>query len=242
MRNVKLLIEYDGTDLVGWQVQPNGRSVQGVLESTLKEILGENVRVVGAGRTDAGVHARGQVANFHTTRSLDPKSLHAALNALLPEDIVIRSTEEVGANFHSRYDAKERTYRYYISETQTALARRFTWYVKYTLDLETMNEAALRILGEREFGSYCKANPERRHSRSTVRLAGWSGSGGQLTFEICANRFLHGMVRGLVGSMVDVGRGYISLSDFVGSLEGKGGNGVAMFAPAKGLFLEKVKY
>lgn len=242
MRNVKLLIEYDGTDFVGWQVQLNGRSVQGVLESTLKEILRENVRVIGAGRTDAGVHARGQVANFHTTCSLDPKSLHAALNALLPEDVVIRSSDEVGANFHARYDAKQRTYRYYISETQTALARRFTWFVKYTLDLESMNEAALRILGEREFGSYCKANPERHHSRCTVRLARWSGSGGQLTFEICANRFLHGMVRALVGSMVDVGRGYISLNDFVGSLERKSGNGVVMFAPAKGLFLEKVEY
>lgn len=242
MRNVKLLIEYDGTDFVGWQVQPNGRSVQGVLETTLQQILGEKVNVIGAGRTDSGVHARGQVANFHTSRSLDSDSLRGALNSLLPEDIVAYAIDDVGPDFHARYDAKERTYRYYISTIQTALERRFIWYLKYTLDLQSMNDAARRIVGEREFETFCKADPERNHTRVTVRSARWLGSGTRLTFEIRANRFLRGMVRALVGTMVDVGRGYLKLNDFVQSLEKKEQNAGGMSAPAKGLFLEEVKY
>ncbi|MFQ5797533.1 MAG: tRNA pseudouridine(38-40) synthase TruA [Bacteroidota bacterium] len=242
MRNVKLLIEYDGTDFVGWQVQPNGRSVQGVLETTLQQILGEKVNVIGAGRTDAGVHARGQVANFHTSRSLDPNSLRGALNSLLPEDIIAHAVDDVGPDFHARYDAKERTYRYYISTVRTALERRITWYVKYTLDLQSMNDAGRRIVGEREFETFCKADRERNHTRVTVMSARWLGSGTRLTFEIRANRFLRGMVRALVGTMVDVGRGYLTVNDFIKALEKTGRNGGGMSAPAKGLFLEEVKY
>lgn len=242
MRNVKLLLEYDGTDFVGWQVQPNGRSVQGVIESALEEILGEKVNVTGSGRTDSGVHARGQVANFRTSNSLDSASLRAALNSLLPEDIVVHSIEEVGPSFHSRHDAKERTYRYYISTVETAVERRYTWYVKYVLDLQLMNDAAERIVGEREFEAFCKLDPERNHTRVTVTSAQWTASLPRLTFQIRANRFLHGMVRALVGTMVDIGRGYLTLNDFIEALEKKNPNGVGMAAPAKGLFLEEVKF
>ncbi len=242
MRNVKLLVEYDGTEFVGWQVQPNGRSVQGVLEETLRQILGETVHVIGAGRTDSGVHARGQVANFHTESSLDLSSLHAALNSLLPEDVVVLAAEVVDPSFHARYDARERVYRYYISRTQTALARQFTWFVKYELDVGAMNEAARRIVGEQEFTTFCKADPERDNARVNVMFAHWHVSGTQLTFEIRANRFLRGMVRSLVGSMVDVGRGYITVNEFIESFEKEERSGAGMSAPAKGLFLEGVKY
>jgi len=242
VRNIKLMFEYDGTNYVGWQRQENGRSIQGDLESALQQLLQETVNVIGAGRTDAGVHARGQVANFRTETQLDFKAIQGGLNALLPEDIVIHSVEEVPLEFHARYSAKERFYSYLITREPSALQRNYSWYVKYPLDIDAMKRTASVITGTHDFASFCKANADVEHHLCTVFTSCWQIDGSFLRYTISADRFLHGMVRALVGTMVNVGRGYTTLEEFMSLLEKKDRSEAGMAAPAKGLVLEKVVY
>lgn len=242
MQNIRILIEYDGTDFVGWQRQPNGTSVQGTIERTLKDILREDVSVIGAGRTDAGVHAHGQVANFRTASAMTPLELHGALKGLLPPAIVVRETASVPLGFHARYDAREREYVYRISVARTALRRLFTWFVKYELDRGLMQRAAGVLLGEHDFQSFCRANVDANHHRCVVTCSEWREEEGELRYTVRANRFLHGMVRGLVGTMVDLGRGYITLDDFNRLFDVHDRAEAGMSAPAQGLCLEKVYY
>lgn len=242
MRNIKLLIEYDGTSYVGWQRQENGKSIQAEIECVLKMILQEDVNLIGAGRTDAGVHARGQVANFRTETKLDLYEIKGGLNGLLPDDIAIHEVEEVPIDFHARYSAKERYYSYLITKDPSALMRHFSWFVKYRLDVELMQQATKAILGKHDFESFCKVNSEVDHHVCDVKSAEWIVEGQLLWFRISADRFLHGMVRSLVGTMVDVGRGYLSFSDYLSIMEKKNRAEAGMSAPAKGLVLEKVIY
>jgi tRNA pseudouridine38-40 synthase len=242
MRNIKLLIEYDGTEFVGWQVQPNGRTVQEELEKTLMGLLQETVNVIGAGRTDSGVHARGQVANFRTQSTLDLHIIKRGLNGLLSKDIVVHNVEEVSENFHARYDAKERVYRYYISQQLTALNRKYCWYLHYKLDYNVMNECAKAILGEHNFQSFCIANSAVKHHCCIVHRAQWIQQNQMLIFDIAANRFLHGMVRALVGTMVDVGRNFLTIDDFHAIMAANNRTAARASAPPRGLFLEQVNY
>ena len=242
MRNLKIVIEYDGTDFVGWQSQINGRAVQDEIASVLSGVLQEKISLHGAGRTDSGVHARGQVAHFQTNSTLAASSILNALNGLLPEDISIHSVEEVPEAFHSRFDARERVYRYYICIEPSAIERRFSWFVKYDLDLQTMNEAANLILGEHDFESFCKYEAEVDHYRCTIIESRWTRMSAKIVYEVRANRFLHGMVRALVGTMIDVGRGSISVSQFKEIMTAKDRKKAGMAAPPHGLFLEEVVY
>ncbi|MDI6767216.1 MAG: tRNA pseudouridine(38-40) synthase TruA [Bacteroidota bacterium] len=242
MRNIKLLLEYDGTNYVGWQRQQNGRSIQGEIEIVLKQILQESVNVIGAGRTDAGVHARGQAANFRTETKLDLLEIKGGLNGLLPEDIVAHEIEEAGLEFHSRYSAKEREYSYRIALTPSALLRNFSWHVKYSLSIELMQHAANVLIGTHDFGSFCKANSDVDNHSCIVSVASWEINETFLRFVIRANRFLHGMVRALVGTIVDLGRGYISFDEYLKIFEMKNRSEAGMSVPAKGLILEKVFY
>ena len=242
MRNIKLVLEYDGTDFVGWQSQTNGRSVQDVITNVLDQILQEPITLIGAGRTDAGVHARGQVANFKTNASLGVSSILAALNGTLPEDIYVHSAEEVDEKFHARFDAKERLYKYYISLKPTAIGRQYQWYVKYDLDVDLMNRIAREIEGEHDFESFTKSEALVPHFRCTVFKSEWSKTPNMLIYEIRANRFLHGMVRALVGTMVDIGRGYMPASAFQEILAAKDRRKAGMAVPARGLFLEEIVY
>ena len=242
MRNIKLLIEYDGTKYCGWQRQENGPTIQGEIENVLARIVQENVHVIGAGRTDAGVHARGQVANFRFESSLKTDELRRGLNGLLPADIVIHEVQEVSLEFHARYDAKERVYSYRIARSPTALERFYSWNLNYPLNLDAMHRAATSIVGVHDFESFCKANSDVGHHRCDVRSASWEEEGSALKFTIRADRFLHGMVRALVGSIVDVGRGYASLDEFVSILEKKNRSDAGRAAPPKGLVLEEVIY
>ncbi len=242
MRNIKLLIEYDGTAYCGWQRQENGRTIQGEIEAALQRLLQEQVDVIGAGRTDAGVHARGQVANFRTESPLQLHEFKNGLNALLPEDIVVHETDDVSLEFHARYSAKERTYSYHITRKPAALLRNYCWRVKYGLTVDLLRWAAAAILGEHDFGSFCKSAADVHHHRCIVSHASWEINGADLRFTVRGNRFLHGMVRALVGTMVDVGRGYITVEDFLGILETKDRTEAGMSAPAKGLVLESVLY
>jgi tRNA pseudouridine38-40 synthase len=243
VHNIKLVLEYDGTDYVGWQIQPNGPSVQAELEKALAQILQQEVTTIAAGRTDAGVHARGQVVNFMTDREMDPRAISRGLNAILPRQIVILSAEEAEASFHARYSAKKRLYRYYLSLQPAAIEREFVWYVGgYVLDANLMRTCADSIVGEHDFASFCKADSGADSFLCKVERAVWNQQGTKLVFEICADRFLHGMVRALVGTIVEVGRGYRSLEDFKAILEARDRRAAGMSAPARGLFLEQIIY
>ena len=242
MRNVKLVVEYDGTDYCGWQRQENGRTIQGELENVLSKVLQENISVIGAGRTDAGVHARGQVANFRTNSNFLLHEIANGLNGLLPNDIVVREADEVPFEFHARYSAKEREYSYIINRVPTALMRNYSWYLTYDLKIEAIQWAAASIIGVHDFQSFCKANSDVDHHRCNVVSAQWREEGSILKFEIRADRFLHGMVRALVGTMVDVGRGFTTPDSFLKIMEQKDRTKAGMAAPARGLMLEKIVY
>jgi tRNA pseudouridine38-40 synthase len=241
-RNIKLLIEYDGTDFVGWQRQPNGRTVQEEIENSLKKILQEEIGIVGAGRTDSGVHARGQVANFITRNAMFIEDVHRALNGVLPEDIVIHNVEEMDEQYSARYSAKSREYRYYISNNSSAIERKFCWHAGYQLDIEKMNHVAASILGIHDFQSFCKSDSVVEHHLCNVIESRWMLQDSKLTYIVCANRFLQGMVRALVGTMVNVGRSYISESEFTMIMDAKNRSKAGQAVPAKGLFLERVTY
>jgi len=242
MRNIKLVLEYDGTDFVGWQSQVNGRSVQDEIARVLSQILQEEIKVTGAGRTDSGVHARGQVANFLTSATMKIPSLQHALDGLLPRDISVKSIHDVDEKFHARFDATARRYLYSIALRPSALRRRFAWMVPFALDPLLMDAAAKTVLGEKDFQSFCKVAAQANHYRCTVSISRWRMEVDAMTYEVKANRFLHGMVRALVGTMVDVGRGFTSLEQFDAIIAGRDRSLAGTAAPPHGLFLEEVTY
>lgn len=241
-RNIKLIIEYDGTDYAGWQYQENAPTIQNEIEKALNLIIHEDVNVIGAGRTDAGVHARGQVANVKIFSSIPCDKLQRALNGVLPKDIVILNVEEVPNEFHARFSATSRYYTYTISTKPSALERRYCWYVKYPLKIDDMQKTASMILGSHDFSSFCRANSDVDHHYCTVMRSEWSLEFNKFIYHIKADRFLHGMVRALVGTMVEIGRGYTSSDEFIQILSQHDRKKAGITAPAKGLILEGVFY
>jgi tRNA pseudouridine38-40 synthase len=243
MENIKVLIEYDGSDFVGWQIQSNGRSIQGELEKALGEILQEPISVVGGGRTDAGVHARGQVASFKTSKSVVPELIQRALNGMLPPQIVVLAAERVPDTFHARHSAKSRSYSYHLGLKPTALQRHRCWYVGgYQISEELLHQCAILLLGEHDFASFCKVATNVDHFKCTVDLAQWERTSGEFVFGIRANRFLYGMVRAIVGTTVEVARGHREFAEFQKILDAKDRTMAGFSAPAKGLFLEEIAY
>jgi tRNA pseudouridine38-40 synthase len=239
---IRLTIEYDGTDFVGWQFQTNGRSVQEEIEKAIKQVLQVDIRVMGGGRTDAGVHARGQVASFQTEHEVDIQSFVRSLNAVLPNDVVIRGAWVPPGGFHARHDAKNRRYTYFISQEPTAIQRNYCWQIFQTLDLELMQKCAQQIIGTHSFRSFCKVETDIHDHRCSIISSQWNQKDESLVFEITANRFLHGMVRTLVGTMVNIGRGHTRYEEFANILDAKDRAVAGMAAPAKGLFLEEILY
>lgn len=242
MPTFRMTLEYDGTDYVGWQIQPNGRSVQEEVEKALRQVLQEAVTTVAGGRTDSGVHARGQVVSFRTEEWSDPQRLAWSLNALMPDSIVAREVRRVADSFHARYSAQKRRYRYTILREVSALERFNAWQVFYPLDVALMKQCAREIVGEHDFQSFCKADSDTPHHRCIVERASWTESGPRLVFDITANRFLYGMVRALVGTMVDVGRGHLTTEEFERIIDQKDRRAAGMAAPARGLVLEEIAY
>jgi tRNA pseudouridine38-40 synthase len=242
LRNIKLKIEYDGTNFYGWQVQPKLRTVQGEIRDRLNTVLGHEVNLTGSGRTDVGVHALGQVANFKTENQLNKESILRGLNGLLPDDIVINRVEEVELDFNARYSAKSRVYKYRVYLGRTAILRKYVWEVLYSLNLEKILKATEEICGERDFSSFCVAESTKENSICKVASATWEKSGNELIFVVKADRFLHTMVRSLVGTLIEVGRGYFSVSDFVNIIKAKDRRKAGPTAPACGLYLVEVKY
>ncbi len=242
MRTLKLVIEYDGTRYAGWQRQENALTVQAEVERALATILREPITVHGAGRTDAGVHARGQVASFTTTSDRDPFALVGGLNGLLPNDIVVHSAEDVPESFHARFSATGRRYTYTITTAPSALLRHCSWYLRYKMDPLILDEAAAMLQGEHDFESFCRVHADVEHHRCTVDDARWRREGTLLVFDIRADRFVHGMVRALVGTMVDVARGYNTLEHFRALFETGDRAAAGPAAPPRGLVLEEVTY
>jgi tRNA pseudouridine38-40 synthase len=239
-------VEYDGTEFAGWQWQPGVRTVQEILETALERIFGHLIRVNGAGRTDAGVHALGQTAHFDAPPKLDPSKLQLALNGQLPQDVRIFNIQKAAADFHSRHLAKWRWYRYRVFKRPRAVERQLGWFPKYRLRSEVLQQAAHYLIGAHDFTSFscCRVGEgDIRHGASCiVYAAGWELSPEEWRFHIVANRFVRHMVRGLVGAMVDVGRDRFDLGEFTGLLDNPRKPNLIYNAPARGLCLMQVGY
>ena len=239
-----ITLSYDGTRYHGWQVQPNGPSVQEKLQWALSTILRQDILVTGAGRTDAGVHARMMVAHFDVeTISYELQDLTYKLNRLLPQDIAIQKMEPVRDEMHARFSATSRTYHYYIHTVKDPFLRAYSCELHYPLDFQLMNEAAAILMTYEDFGAFCKAHADVKTTLCHITTAQWhQTSPSSWYFEITANRFLRNMVRAVVGTLIDVGRGRLSLDDFRKVIEGKRRTEAGESMPANALFLEEVKY
>jgi tRNA pseudouridine38-40 synthase len=239
----KLTLEYDGTRYRGWQAQKNtDRTVQGVLLRAARELVGSDSTVGGAGRTDAGVHALAQVAHLKAGRSLSPGEILRGLNDALPHDVNVLSVESAPPAFHARHDAKSRTYLYRISRRRTAFEKRYVWWVRDRLDSAAMSGAAALFRGRHDFRSFCE-NPEGQESTVVVvESSEVLDRGEEVHYRVEASHFLWKMVRRLVGTLVEVGRGNLTAADLERFLSARSGEPAAWTAPPSGLFLERVRY
>ena len=245
LRNIKLLIEYDGTNYQGWQVQPKGRTIQGILEEKLGLLTGQPVQLFGSGRTDSGVHALGQVAHFKTQSQMDIRTIQKALNSLLPHDIVIQKAEEVGEGFHARKHSKSKIYEYRILNRilRSTFHRGYVWHIPQKLNLTEMKKATQSLIGEHDFSAFrTVGSPTRTTVRRVIRAEWKRGRDGLIRFEIEANGFLKQMVRSIIGTLVEVGKGRMKAEDLRKILNSKDRKEAGPTAPAQGLFLKKVKY
>ncbi len=233
---------YDGGRYHGWQIQPNGVSVQEKLQEALSTLLREEITVTGAGRTDTGVHARMMVAHFDADE-IDCEQLMYKLNRLLPQDIAVQKVERVSEEMHARFSAKCRTYHYYIHTRKEPFLRTYSCEMHYALDFAKMNEAAQRLLDYEDFGAFCKSGADVKTTLCKVTKAEWiQTSPTTWYFEITANRFLRNMVRAVVGTLIDVGRGRLSVDEFCKVIEGKKRTEAGESMPGHALFLEKIEY
>ena len=242
--NIKVVLEYDGSDFAGWQQQARGRTVEGELKRALREVTGKDHVVYAAGRTDAGAHAEGQVANFQTDGRLTPHRLMAALNARLPEDVAVLTAEDVPDDFHARYSARWRRYRYrYLARTaRPALQRGRCWHVRGPLDVAAMAKAARALVGTHDWTSYCSASEPARDRVRTMRSAVVARRGEFVELELVAEGFLRGLVRSIAGALAEVGRGERP-PEWVGQvLRARDRRKAPRTAPAGGLTLMEVNY
>lgn len=242
MQRYFIYMSFDGTDYHGWQIQPHSRSVQEVLQRALGTLLGAEVGVTGAGRTDTGVHARQMVAHFDWEEALDVVQLTYRLNRILPRDIAVDRVEAVDSDLHARFSAKSRTYHYYLHRQKSPFLRQYSWEVHYELDFEAMNRAAERLLSVDDFGAFCKAGSDAKTTLCRVTEARWVQEDGRWCFVISANRFLRNMVRAVVGTLIEVGRHRMTLSEFDEVVKGGNRSAAGESVPAHGLFLWEVGY
>jgi tRNA pseudouridine38-40 synthase len=244
MRNLRLVVEYDGTEFSGWQVQPGLRTVQGVLEDALGVVLGEPVRVRGAGRTDAGCHARGQVANVRTGSAVACERVRRSLASLLPQDVAVREVADAELEFDARRGAIERVYEYRLLVRPAPLLRRFAWYPGFAPEREPLQEAVSFLGGEHDFRGFAGTDPARRgeHGRCRVFHAAWREWEGGWLFEVSANRFLYHMVRNFVGSAVKYARGGLELERLHRTLAIGDRRLAGPTAPPQGVILARVRY
>ena len=238
-----ITLSYDGTRFHGWQIQPNGISVQGELQRGLSLLLRQEIIVTGAGRTDAGVHASMMVAHFDYVGELDCRQLAYKLNKLLPQDIAVQKVEQVSDDLHARFSATSRTYYYHIHTEKSPFERHYSCELHYPLDIDKMNEAARILMEYEDFGAFCKSHADVKTTLCHVTKAEWhQTSSFTWYFEITANRFLRNMVRAVVGTLIEVGRGRMTLDEFRTVIEGKRRTEAGESMPGNALFLVNITY
>ena len=241
----KISLSYDGTEFGGWQVQPNAPSIQENIQETLSIILREQVEVTGASRTDAGVHAAGQVAHFSTDSTIDPKRLIASLNALLPETIRVHDLTHVADDFHARYEARRKIYHYhlYLHPTLDPFRRRFATHIPYPLDRQLLSDACHHFIGTHDFTSFAnEGGAAKTKVRTIYRLECIQEEPHLLRLEFEGDGFLYKMVRNIVGTLLDIARGYTPLEKLPSIFAAKDRRAAGLSAPPQGLFLMKVIY
>lgn len=244
MKNIKIILEYDGTEFSGWQFQPRQRTLQGTLEDAIKATTGEEMRVTASGRTDAGVHAYGQAVNFKTEANLDARAWLGALNHYLPRQMRVQDVEEVGPDFSARFDAKGKQYDYIIINraVPSPIHRNYAWHVGMPLDFEAIEAAARELVGEHDFTSLratdCDSNTPVRELRSLDVIK----DSDRIRLSLKAGGFLRHMVRNIAGTLVEVGRGRFSPEDMKAILEARDRTKAGPTAPPQGLYLVKVEY
>ncbi|HET7657642.1 MAG TPA: tRNA pseudouridine(38-40) synthase TruA [Bacillales bacterium] len=242
---LKCELAYDGTEFSGWQIQPSGRTVQGVVESALKQIhKGREVRINGSGRTDAGVHANGQVFHFDTDLSIPEGNWQKALNAVLPKDVRVKSVQRAEPDFHARFDVVTKEYRYRVlRSTEPDVFRRFyTAQIPYSLDVKAIKQAASHLVGTHDFSSFCAANTDVKNKVRTLKTLEITEQADELVFRFVGNGFLYHMVRIVVGTLLQTGNGKLTAKDVSQILEAKDRTKAGPTAPGNGLFLWQVTY
>jgi tRNA pseudouridine38-40 synthase len=245
MKNLAMLIEYDGSDYGGWQIQPNAKTIQEEIQSAIFELTGIKANLIGAGRTDAGVHSSGQTANVILPDEfpIPEEKVSIALNTKLPHDIRIKASAFVHENFHSRFDAKSREYEYNLHTKDSVFLNRFSTYYKFPLDIDALLTSAHIFCGKHDFTSFSKLNISTKSYVCNVSECKW-GRTGEHSFKmnIKADRFVYGMVRALVGAMLDLASDRIFASDLLYALQNPSRNNFARLAPPQGLILSRIEY
>lgn len=245
MRTFKMILEYDGTAYCGWQRQPNGISIQQILEEAVARIIGENVSIIASGRTDAGVHALNQVASFRAHTRLAANKMFLGINSVLPQDIVVKDLQEAPPDFNALKNAMGKIYVYRIKNQRRrpVLGRQYFWFVRYKLDLEKMREAASLLTGEHDFSAFCATGCDVQDRIRTInRIDIHAGREGMLEITVESGGFLRHMVRNIVGTLVDVGRGKLKPEDMNDIIASGDRTKAGTAAPACGLFLKEVQY
>lgn len=245
MRNIKFIVSYDGTRYNGWQRQDNtDNTIQGKLEQLLSRMTGENVEIDGSGRTDGGVHAHGQVANFHTNTTMSTEEIMQYMNEYLPMDIAVLDVRDASERFHSRLNVKRKTYCYHIwnSNVPNVFERKYSYQVTEKLNLESMKEAASYLLGTHDFKAFCARKKMKKSTVRMIEVIDFKKNGDMLVITYKGNGFLYNMVRILTGTLIEVGRGERFPLSVKEALENGNRENAGFTAPAQGLFLEKVDY
>ncbi len=235
-------LAYNGTQYHGWQCQPNASSVQETLNKAVSVILNSEINLMGAGRTDTGVHATEMYAHFDFEKPFDLKSIVHKLNSYLPKDIVVYAVIPVPDEAHARFDATKRTYEYHINTFKDAFLQDGSWYFHKKLDLDSMNEASKLLFNHTDFQCFSKVNTDVNTFDCTIFEAYWQQKDNQIVFTISANRFLRNMVRAIVGTLINVGLHKISLDDFNEIIKSKNREKAGFSVPAHGLYLTKIEY
>lgn len=242
VKNIRLTIEYDGSRYSGWQYQPRQKTIQGEIERAARQLTGQKVTLYAAGRTDAGVHARGQVTNFKIRHGLPVSKYREGLNFYLPDDIRIRKAGEVSLDFHARYDAVYRHYRYFIDLSPAALRQSRRWTAAVELPIKKLDAFAELVKGDHDFSTFCVVSSQKENNRCLVYRSLWRRRDNMLIYEIIADRFLHTMIRSLVGLMVETARSNGSIRQFNRIFRSGDHSLIKRVAPAAGLCLEDVGY
>ena len=244
MKRVKMIVAYDGTNYCGWQIQPNGITIEQVLNEHLSRLLGENIKVTGASRTDSGVHSLGNVCIFDTNTRIPAEKISFALNQKLPEDIVVQESCEVGMDFHPRFSKSRKTYEYRILNRQMRMPTRRldTYFFHYPLDVEAMNQAAQDLVGEHDFQSFCSANSQAETTVRTIYSCSVEKEGDIIAIRVTGGGFLYNMVRIIAGTLIKVGNGDLMPEDMKTIIEACDRSKAGPTAPAHGLTMIGLQY